>query len=337
MQSIPLVSVLIVYWNNAEYLPRCLDCLSAQTFRDFETIVIDNGSVDGGTEGLEQKYSGVDLHLERLTSNLGFAAANNIGTRLARGKWLALLNADAFPEPDWLANLVAATEANPRFTSFSSRQLQANNPELLDGAGDAYHVSGLAWRRYFGYSAKDYGLEQLEVFSPCAAAAMYLREAFLDAGGFDEDFFSYFEDVDLGFRLQLMGYRSIYVPDAIVSHIGAVTFGKRSDFSLYHSQRNLIWTFIKNMPHPMLLRYLPAHFIANLIQFAYYALHGRGRVLWRAKIEAMRNLSKVLKKRGEIQSRRKANLSDLKKVMQCGLLEPYLLSKNLQKFRRHAN
>src|SRR5512138_814980 len=137
--------------------------------------------------------------------------------------------------------LVVLAEAHQDTSSFSSRQLQANDPEFLDGAGDAYHVSGMAWRIGLGYPVKSYGLMPTSLFSPCAAAAMYLREAFLDVGGFDEDFFSYFEDVDLGFRLQLKGYRCLYVPGAVVHHVGSASLGQRSDFAFYHSHRNLVW------------------------------------------------------------------------------------------------
>ena len=337
MSPVPLISIVIVYWNNAEHLPRCLDCLSRQSVRDFEIILIDNGSSDSGTDGLETKYPGLDLSLQRLDSNQGFAAGNNIGARSAQGKWLVLLNADAFPEPDWLERLLAAAEAYPEIASFSSRQFQANNPEILDGAGDAYHVSGLAWRRYFGYPADKYGHESIEVFSPCAAAGMYSRAAFLDVGGFDEDYFSYFEDVDLGFRLRLRGYRCLYVPEARVAHVGAVAVGARSDFSLYHSHRNLIWTFVKNMPRSMLWQYLPAHVMANVIHFTYFALKGRGKVLWRAKTDALRSLSSILKKRREIQSRRKADNAELKKVMQHGFLEPYLFGKKFAKLGLRPN
>ena len=331
MQSVPLISIIIVYWNSSTYLPRCLDCLLKQTFRDFEIIIIDNGSTDHGTEALEHKYPGLNFRLERLHSNLGFATANNLGARMARGRWLILLNADAFPEDDWLENLLAAAEAYPHGASFSSRQIQANNPKFLDGAGDAYHVSGFAWRIGLGYPADIYGVTFSELFSPCAAAAMYLRQAFLDAGGFDEDFFSYYEDVDLGFRLQLKNYRCFYVPKAIVHHIGSVSFGVRSDFAFYHAHRNLVWSFVKNMPSRLLLRYLPAHILANLIYVIYYTLLGRGKVLWKAKWDALCGLPGALEKRREIQANKQASNTDLLRVMQRGFLQPYLLGYHLRR------
>ncbi len=332
----PLISVIIVCWNSSTHLSRCLESLRDQTMTNFEVVIIDNGSSDNAVENLQKKWTTLDFQIKKLDKNEGYTIANNLGAHIARGRWLVLLNTDAFPEPDWLEQLLKAAQDNPQFTSFSSRQIQANAPEFLDGAGDAYHVSGLAWRRLIGYPVTDYGHEKLELFSPCAAAAMYLREAFLNVGGFDEDFFSYFEDVDLGFRLQLRGYRCLYVPEAVVHHIGSATFGEKSNFALYHSHRNLIWTFVKNMPSTMFWRYLPAHFIANLIYVTYYTLRGRGRVLWRAKYDALKELPKFIHKRREIQGNTRTTGSDLMRVMQHGWLQPYFLGYHMRKARRTA-
>ena len=326
MQSSPLVSVIIVAWNSKAYLSTCLSRLVSQTFKDFEIILVDNGSSDGALDGLEEDYPSLTLKIERLDTNRGFAAANNIGARLARGRWLALLNADAFPEPDWLEELLKATKNNPDFSSFSSRQIQARNPAYLDGTGDGYHVSGVAWRRNIDVLSAQFGLSLEEIFSPCAAAAFYLRDAFLEVRGFDEDFFSYFEDVDLGFRLRIRGYRALYVPTAVVQHVGSATFGMNSDFSLYHSHRNLVWTFFKNMPPRLFWMYLPAHALANLFYVLYYTISGRGKVLWKAKRDAIRNLPSVLKKRKEIQKTRTVTDAGLLRIMDRGWLQPYLRS-----------
>jgi GT2 family glycosyltransferase len=319
-----LISVIVLCWNSVKHLAICLDCLSQQTFQDFEIILIDNGSLDGGTNELEQKYPELNLHVERQPLNLGFAAANNIGARLARGRWLALLNADAYPEPDWLEQLVLAVKENPGFSFFSSRQIQANDRHLLDGAGDSYHVSGLAWRRYYNRQAEHLALQPAEVFSACAAAALYLREDFLQAGGFDEDFFSYFEDVDLGFRLRLEGKRCLYIPQAVVYHVGSASTGKRSDFSVYYGYRNLIWTFVKNMPLPLICLYLPLH-IGTLFFFVILlTFRGQGRAIWRAIFDAYLGMPKIIAKRQMIHKNLKSKPSDLLRVMSTGLLEPYV-------------
>ena len=326
MQNSPLVSVVIVVWNSKKYLSNCLSRLVEQTFKDFEVVLVDNGSSDGALDGLEETYSPISIKIERLATNRGFAVANNIGARLARGRWLAPLNADAFPEPDWLEKLLEAAKNHPGFSCFSSRQIQASNPERLDGTGDGYHVNGVAWRRNIDFPSDQYGLNTEEIFSPCAAAALYLREAFLEIGGFDENFFSYFEDVDLGFRLRLQGYRALYVPTAIVHHVGSATLGINSDFSLYHSHRNLVWTFLKNMPTRLLFKYLPAHVLANLIYMLFYTISGRGKVIWKAKWDAVRNLTSILKKRKEIQRTRTVTDWELLNVMERGWLQPYIRS-----------
>lgn len=326
----PLISLIIVCWNSGIYLSRCLDCLSSQTFKNFEVLIVDNGSDDKSTIDLAERYPHLELTVKSLTRNLGFATANNLGAKHAQGKWLVLLNADAFPEPNWLAELIRAAAEHPDIASFSSRQLVAENPNILDGAGDSYHVSGLAWRIGLGYPADQYGLNSSEVFSPCAAAAMYLRQAFLDVEGFDEDFFSYFEDIDLGFRLQLQGYQCLYVPQAVVQHVGSATFGQRSDFAFYHSHRNLVWTFIKNMPARLFWFHILEHFMANMIYLLYYTLRGRGKVLLRAKWDAILGVPMAMKKRRTIQMSRRISENALEKHMQHGLLQPYLLGYKLR-------
>ena len=318
MPSFPLVSIVIVTWNSKKYLDDCLNHLLKQSFQDFEVILVDNGSEDGTLDGVEKKYPSLDLYTKKLNTNLGFAAANNIGARLARGRWLALLNTDAFPSPNWLSNLIRATEERPAFSSFSSRQIKAGDTHLLDGAGDAYHISGFAWKRYLDYPIDSYGRETEEVFSPCAAAAMYLREAFLEVGGFDENFFSYYEDVDLGFRLRLAGYRVLYVADAEVRHVGSGALGIHSDFAFYHSHRNLVWIFFANMPSPYFWLYLPVSIMTNIVYLFYYTLKGRGPILWKAKRDAIRGLRSVFRKRKNIQMRRRVDPSELVGLMEHG-------------------
>ena len=334
MNNLPLASVIIVTWNSAANLSRCLGALAAQTYKDFEVVIIDNGSTDGCLDGVEKYWSALRLRVERLGENRGFAAANNIGVGLAHGQWVALLNPDAFPVLDWLEELIKATENNPEFSFFASRQLQADAPALLDGAGDAYHINGLAWRRYAGFPAARFGLEPEEVFSPCAAAALYSRRAFLQVGGFDEDFFSYHEDVDLGFRLRLQGFRCLYIPDAVVHHIGSASLGAQSDFALYHWQRNFIWSFVQNTPSALLWGALPAHLMANFIYQLNYTLRGRGGVLLKAKRDALRGLSHALRKRRIIQKTRKASRAELLRQMEHGLLQPYLLGYQIRKIKK---
>ena len=334
--STNLVSIIICTWNSAAHLAHCLSCLEAQTYRGFDVIVIDNGSKDGCVDDLEHKWPSLPLRVERWPENRGFAAANNLGARLARGKWLACLNADAFPEPDWAEQLLGAATKNPGGIFYSSKLLNANAPQLLDDAGDTYHISGLARKRYHGYPADRYGLTQEEVFSACAAASLYERDAFLQVGGFDEDFFSYYEDVDLSFRLRLQGFRCQYVPEAVVHHMGSASVGARSDSATYYWQRNFVWSFVKNMPSPLLWRALPAHALANAIYLAYYIQQGRVGTILKARMDTIRGLPHIIKKRKEIQRTMKIDPSELLRVMEKGWLQPYWETYNSRKIRRAA-
>ncbi len=320
VSSPPEVSVVIVAWNSAAYLPRCLDSLAAQTYRDFEVIIVDNNSSDGGTLGLEGKYPGMPIRVQRLDTNRGFAAANNIAAGLARGRWLALLNADAYPEQDWLQALVQAAATYPGWF-FACRQIRAQRPRLLDGEGDVYHASGLALRRNYNYPVFDPGPPR-EVFSACAAAALYPRAAFLDVGGFDEDFFVYHEDVDLGFRLRLRGLRCLFVPAAVVYHVGTASTGPRSAVSTYYGHRNLVWTYVKNMPAPWFWIQLPLHVAMNLISIPYFIFAGQGRPILRAKRDAIRGLGQALGKRRLIQAQRAVPVAEVMRTMSRNPLAP---------------
>jgi GT2 family glycosyltransferase len=317
---VPAVSIVIVCWNSAAYLPRCIEALESQTFSGFEVIVIDNGSTDGSTLGLIESHPGLRLRLEILRSNIGFAAANNLGARLAQGEWLVLLNSDAFPNPDWLAQLMWTASMHAG-CFFASRQIQANRPALLDGEGDTYYTSGLALRRNYNRPLVEASAPH-EVFSACAAAAMYPRQEFLDAGGFDEDYFAYHEDVDLGFRLRLRGRRCFLVPLAIVHHVGTASTGARSSFAIYHGHRNLVWTYVKNMPSPWFWLYLPLHLLINLMSVVYFALAGNAVSILRAKRDALRGLRSALSKRRLVQAQRKTTAWEVLRQMNRNPLGP---------------
>lgn len=330
----PTVSIIIVNWNGAQYLPRCLDTIASQTFTDYEIIVVDNASSDHSVDDLENRLPGV--RVIRLSQNVGFAAANNKGAHLARGRWLALLNNDAYPEPYWLEKILDAAKHYSEFSFFASHMMQADGEGLIDGTGDVYHVSGLAWHRNYSQHEVQANPEMGEVFSPCAAAAVYDRKAFLDVDGFDEQYVSHHEDVDLGFRLRLRGLRCLYVPDAVVEHVGSASYGKVSDLTVYHVHRNLVWCFFSNMPGHLFWIYLPAHIVANLVFLVYYSLRGQGKVIWRAKLDALRSLPLALRKRREAQKTRRVDSDEISKVMDHGWISPYVLGKRSGIIRRFA-
>ncbi len=183
----------------------------------------------------------------------------------AESEWIALLNPDAFAEPRWLEALLVAAESNPEFDVFGSKLVNAADPTVLDGAGDAYHMSGLVWR--IGHGSRLYRLlrKMCAKYSRPVRRQHFIGAALLrELGGFDEDYFCYVEDVDLGFRLRLAGYRCLYVPQSVAHHVGSgTTGGQHSDFALYHGHRNLVWTFVKDMPGILFWLLLPLHRITE--------------------------------------------------------------------------
>lgn len=287
--SDPAVSVIIVTYESRPVLARCLAQLKAQTFRDFEVLLVDNGSTDGAARTAAR--SDPTLQLIETGANLGFAEANNIGAGRARGRWLALLNPDAFAEPDWLERLMAATRAWPEVRCFTSLQVAADDPEVLDGAGDAMTVLGLPYR--MGHRRPRVAVPAGEVFSPCGAAMLVERETFLALGGFEPAFFSYCEDADFGWRLRAAGGATRLVPDAVVAHVGSSTLGARSEFALFHGFRNRLWCFARNMPGVLLPLTLPMHATATALLLAGCLARGEGGPAWRGVLAALPRLGEM--------------------------------------------
>ena len=310
------VAVIIINWNSDSYLSKCLDHLAGQTVKPDQVIVVDNSL---NIPMAEKNRSDLAIDILRPSGNIGFAAANNLGVKHSHdAEWIALLNPDAYPEPAWLANLLQATADYPQCDFFGSKLLCHDDPFILDGMGDVYHTCGLVWRHRHGCPCQEPDDRPREIFSPCAAAALYRKKAFLEVKGFDEDYFCYLEDVDLGFRLRLCGYHGMVVPQAVVRHVGSATTGDHSDFVLYHGHRNLVWTYVKNMPFALFLFYLPQHLILNLGSLVWFTLRGRGRILLKAKKDAWKGLSVVWKKRRQVQANRRVGSSFLRKFMARG-------------------
>ena len=309
------VCVIIVNWNGAEFIERCLTALMSQTFQPHEVILLDNASSDNSLE-IVRRFPSVNIIA--LNENTGFARGNNLVIKAAstESEWIALLNPDAFAEPGWLEALLAAEQRNPTFDVFGSKLLNAADTTMLDGAGDAYHISGLVWRMGHGMPDTAADTIEREVFSPCAAAALYRRSTLLELGGFDEDYFCYVEDVDLGFRLRLAGHRCLYVPQSVALHVGSgTTGGQHSDFAMYHGHRNLVWTFVKDMPGVLFWLLLPLHVALNLVSVGWFVLRGHGAVILRSKRDALLGLPKMWKKRREIQSKRVVGVGEIFRVL----------------------
>jgi len=212
------VAVLIINFKATALLARCLECIARQDSMVADVIVLDNGVDEPIPEEFYSRFPSVQFH--KSEKNIGFAAGNNLLFQKTKGyEWIALVNPDAFLEPDWLSKMLSTAMAHPEYSFFASRLVKAANHEILDGDGDTMHVSGLAWRDGHGQAISQGAIEPCEAFSPCAAAALYRRDVVESVEGFDEDFFCYFEDVDLGFWLRLAGHRWMLLPAHIVLNL----------------------------------------------------------------------------------------------------------------------
>lgn len=242
----PAISVVIVNLNGEKYLRDCLDALSGQTFRDFDVIVVDNGSEDGSLEMLKTQYSWATII--SLEKNTGFAKGNNIGLQSSSGRYIATLNNDTLPGREWLSALFEAAEADDRVGMVASKILLGKEGNELDSAGMLVYPDGMSRQRGRGQPDRGQFDKEEEVLFPSACAALYRREMLDETGFFDEDFFSYCEDADLGLRGRIAGWKAVMAPGAVVRHLYSQTGGKYSEFKAYHVERNRFWVLIKNFP-----------------------------------------------------------------------------------------
>ena len=326
----PAVSVVVVVYEAGPTLGECLAALKAQSFADFELILVDNASSDRTAQ--QAKAADPAIQLIENSENLGFAAAVNQGARAARGRWLALINPDAFAEPDWLARLMAAAKANPEVRSFASRQLMADDPGRLDGLGDVMALAGYPFRG--GYGRRDPGaVEAGWVFSACGGAMLIDRALFLGLGGFDERLFCYCEDVDLGYRLRLAGEPTLLVPDAVVRHVGSASSGgRRSDFAVFHGTRNRLWVFVKDTPPVLFWLTLPLHVLATAVLFARHATRGELAAPMRGLAAGIKGIGVALEARREAQAGRKAGSWAIARAMTWNPLDLFLRRAFIQPF-----
>lgn len=250
----PLFSVLMVNYNGKALLGECLDSLEAQTFRDFEAIMVDNGSKDGSLEYVRERYPWVTLL--PTGANLGFGGGNNYGYPHCRGRFIYFLNNDVRAETDALEKLADAVREHPGFGVFASLLIQYRDRAKVDSAGDTMYTCGksFTWSHY----PVSMFAEPREITSACAGAALFARSVLEKIGLFDADFFLNFEDLDLSFRARHAGERILCVPASRIYHHGSASLGGRTSYlSLYYAERNILLFMLKNYPLPTLLRTLP--------------------------------------------------------------------------------
>jgi GT2 family glycosyltransferase len=320
-----LISVVIVNWNRRNLLTACLQSLRRQTFAPFETIVVDNGSTDGSPDAAHE--FGARLICNQ--TNLGFCAANNQGIAMARGEYVALLNNDAEAEPGWLAALHRACSQSPDIGMAASKVLVWEDPRRIDKVGHLIFPDGQ--NRGRGAGALDTGQfdREEEVLWPDGCAALY-RKSMLDRiGGFDEDFFAYGDDAELGLRARIAGWRCVYTPAAVVRHHRGSTLGKGSAWRLELIERNRVLLALKLFPWS-LLWLNPVYFAMRLAAGAAMAGRGAGdtahfpglagkwamaRAIVRGDLAALRLAPRMLRKRAEVDRLRKLSPGEVRRLI----------------------
>ncbi|MBV6432437.1 MAG: hypothetical protein IANPNBLG_02579 [Bryobacteraceae bacterium] len=321
------LSVIIVNWNRKDLLRACLLSLQNQQGVQFEIIVVDNGSSDGSAEMIAQEFRSVKL-IEN-TVNLGFCAANNQGIAAASGEFIALLNNDAEACPNWLYELRRVFDGRPGAGMAASKVLVWEDPRRIDKAGHLIYLDGQNRGRGSGeLDAGQYDTME-EILWPDGCAAMYRRGMLEEIGGFDEDFFAYADDAELGLRARIAGWRCIYAPAAVVRHHRGATLGVRSLRRVELIERNRILLAAKLFPWS-LLWLNGVFYLARLAAGAWAALKGRGEISrfpgWKSKfrvalamlkgdLEAVSMLPKILRKRREVARIRKLTGAELRRLL----------------------
>lgn len=322
----PLFSIIIANWNGERFLKKCLSSIRAQGFKDFEVILVDNGSVDNSLKLVREGFP--EVKVIRNDENLGFALANNQGIMAAVGKYILTLNNDTELAPAFLTEMANAVKASGKTTGmWAARILSSESRDIIDSVGGLLvYPDGLAKGR--GRLEKDTGQYDVlqEVFMPSACAGLYSKKMLDEVGLFDEDFFAYCEDTDLGFRARLAGWKTHNVPAAVVYHYYSGTGGRYTPFKAYLVERNHLWLAIKNMPFGMLAR-VPFYTLWRFMVQGYGVLTGKGAggrfvegfsafklfsVLTKAYFDALRRLPRLLVKRRQVQRLRKATAGEIR-------------------------
>lgn len=294
----PLLTVIIVNWNGKQHLDDCLGSLRRQTFRDFEIVLVDNGSQDGSVSFVRENYPEVSIVV--LPNNQGFCAPNNLAIAQTQSEYVCLLNNDTELDPECLSALVQTMEEDPQTGICDARQLLFDQRDVVHLSGAEYTIAG-STAAVRDFSAKADADANRECFIGNAACVVYRRAMLSEIGLFDEDFFAGCEDTDLSFRAHLAGYRVQNVGRARCYHKISATHRANSAAFVRRGQRNLHWVYFKNMPSSLLRRYLAHHILYTLITALYFFRIGRGRAWMQAKVAVLRSMPRLLEKRQHVQ------------------------------------
>ena len=269
------VSVIIPNFNGKQYLKNCLDAMKRQVYRDFEVILVDNGSEDGSADYVREHYP--EVRVLTLQENKGFCGGVNAGIRASKSPYVVLLNNDTIAEKYFLKNLVSFMKEHPGTFSCQAKMLKLQDRDKIDDAGNYYCALGWAFADGKGKPETRYNREK-KIFSACAGAAIYDKRLLEKTGLFDEAHFAYLEDLDIGYRARLLGYENWFCPKARVYHVGSGTSGSRYNlFKVRYSSRNNIYMIYKNMPLFQIIWNFPLLFLGFSCKALFFARKGFGR------------------------------------------------------------
>lgn len=269
------ISVIIPNYNGEKIIDGCIQSLLQQEYKDFNIIVVDNNSTDESVKIIEEKYPSITLI--KNNENLGFAAAVNIGIKVSKSDFVALLNNDTEVDTKWLGNLYSVVSKDDKIFSASSKMIRFYERDIIDDAGDQYNLLGWAYKRGDGASVDKFNKNKV-VFSTCAGAGLYRRKVFEEIGYFDENFFAYLEDIDVSFRGNIHGYKNVYVNDAIVYHMVSATSGSRhNEFKVKLASRNSIYLIRKNMPLIFTIINLPFLILGIIVKYIFFLRKSLGK------------------------------------------------------------
>ncbi len=312
------VVVVVPNWNGKDDLPACLDSLLGQSFKS-HIIVVENGSMDGSLELLQTHYPQIELIVHG--ENKGYAGGVNPGFKRAieiGASYVAPFNNDAIADKDWLKNLAEYLDAHPKVGTVDSMVLSADG-DHLDSVGECYTTWGLPYPRGRNETDVNHYDNEPVVFAACGAACLYRVATLKEIGLLDEDFFAYYEDVDLSFRVQLAGWQIRYVPTAQVYHQINATGSKIKGFMTYQTMKNLPWLLYKNAPASVFWRVLP-RFIVAYCSFILSAIwRGQGWPAIRGFCKMVLLLPKKTVQRRQIQHGRKVTSAYIWTAMTQGL------------------
>lgn len=270
------VTVIIPNFNGENFLRSCLDSLRNQSYKEFEILVVDDGSIDTSIEIIKLEYQEVKYIIS--DSNKGFCASVNTGILNSKTPYIILLNNDTIADENFVKELLIAAKFNHDMFSCQSKMIQAHNKKLIDDAGNLYSALGWAYARGKDTNIKNFN-QPSKIFASCGGAAIYKRNVFDKIGLFDEKHFAYLEDIDIGYRAKIFGYSNYYAPKSIIYHVGSGTSGSRyNEFKIKYSSRNNIYLIYKNMPlGQIVINFIPL-FIGFSIKTVFFCKKGFGKI-----------------------------------------------------------